>query len=352
MVKVSVIVPVYNSGKYIEKCIESIINQTYQNIEVLIVNDGSTDNSYSICNEYAKKDSRIKLFSIENSGVSYARNLGIENAQGKFITFVDSDDWIKSNMIDFAIEKQQQTNSDIIIWSCIKSYPNREILVPLLNEEDQSFIDDKSYLYLKSINYFHKQDISKTAVSAGTTWCKLYKREFLLKNNLQFNPKLTRAQDTIFSINAFYMAGKISYFNEHLYHYRENEGSITSGTKFIEDTETPFNALLNEFILFTEKLDKPELYKESIYIRATLILMWHLKHKYFHEKFEGNLFKRRKSLKKLLDNELYSESIKNVNLNDLPKKEKIMIKFFKRDMILFFYIVYKLNNKLIKTLKK
>lgn len=351
MVKVSIIVPVYNSEKYIEKCIESLINQTYQNIEILIINDGSTDNSYSICDEYAKKDTRIKLFSIENSGVSYARNLGIENAQGEFITFVDSDDWIKSNMIDFAVKKQNEDNADIIIWSCIKSNPNREILVPLLNEDDQSFTDDKSYLYLKSINYFYKQDISKTAVSAGTTWCKLYKRKFILENNLRFNPKLTRAQDTVFSINAFYIAGKISYYNEHLYHYRENEDSITSGTKFIKDTKTPFNSLLNEFILFTEKLDNPELYKEAIHIRAILILMWHLKHKYFHEKFEGNLFKRRKSIKRLLNNKLYSESIKNVNLSDLPKKERIMVKFFKRNMILSFYIIYKLNNTLIKTLK-
>ena len=113
-VKLSVIVPVYNTEKYLERCIDSIVNQTFKNVEILLINDGSTDNSIEICRRYEKNDERIKLINKQNSGVSETRNIGIENATGEFITFVDSDDEIALNMYEQMIGAANEKDADIV----------------------------------------------------------------------------------------------------------------------------------------------------------------------------------------------------------------------------------------------
>ncbi|EME5412439.1 glycosyltransferase family 2 protein, partial [Enterococcus faecalis] len=117
---VSVVIPVYNVEKYVEKCLDSVINQTYQNLEIIIVNDGSTDNSLSICQKKKLSDSRIKLINKENGGLSSARNAGIECAQGEFICFIDSDDWIELDYIEVLLNGMENTNVDISVIQMIK----------------------------------------------------------------------------------------------------------------------------------------------------------------------------------------------------------------------------------------
>ena len=112
---VSVIVPVYNCERYLRRCIESIINQSYKNIEIILIDDGSTDNSGEICNAYALSDNRIRVIHTENSGPSAARNIGIKNSKGEFIFFVDADDFIKNNAINLLVEHYHRTKADIII---------------------------------------------------------------------------------------------------------------------------------------------------------------------------------------------------------------------------------------------
>ncbi|EIT5122369.1 glycosyltransferase family 2 protein, partial [Enterococcus faecalis] len=117
---VSVVIPVYNVEKYVEKCLDSVINQTYQNLEIIIVNDGSTDNSLSVCQKKKLSDSRIKLINKENGGLSSARNAGIECAQGEFICFIDSDDWIELDYIEVLLNGMENTNVDISVIQMIK----------------------------------------------------------------------------------------------------------------------------------------------------------------------------------------------------------------------------------------
>ena len=116
---VSIIVPVYNVEKYLSKCIESLINQTYTNIEILLINDGSTDNSKKICEQFKEKDSRIKLINKENGGLSDTRNKGLQEAIGKYIAFVDSDDYINENTVEDNLKTAIEKNADIVIF-CFK----------------------------------------------------------------------------------------------------------------------------------------------------------------------------------------------------------------------------------------
>ena len=124
---ISIIVPIYNVEKYLKKCIDSIINQTYKNLEIILVDDGSPDNCGKICDEYAKKDNRIKVIHKENGGVSSARNVGVENATGEYIGFVDSDDYIEKDMYEVLINNLKKENADISIISNYEVYKNKII---------------------------------------------------------------------------------------------------------------------------------------------------------------------------------------------------------------------------------
>lgn len=123
MVKISIIVPVYNSSRYLEKCFDSIRDQTYTDFEVIVINDGSTDCSGEICDKYAELDNRFKIIHKENGGVSKARNIGIDNANGEYITFIDSDDWIDVDYLQEFIETADP-NCDLIVLGIVCNYSN------------------------------------------------------------------------------------------------------------------------------------------------------------------------------------------------------------------------------------
>lgn len=349
MGKVSVIVPVYNASSYIPQCIESLLNQTYQNIEIILINDGSTDDSLSICESYAEKDRRIIVHSIKNSGVSTARNVGMNIATGDYITFVDSDDWAELNMLEYAVTKLKKTESDIVIWSYFKNYYKNEVKLPLIPGGNQVFDHEKDILYLKAIYGRYDENIVITeGVSVGTVWCKLYKKDLLDKNNLKFIPALTRAQDTVFSINAFSYAKKISYFDENLYHYRISNSSTTSGTRFIQDTKKPFNLLLDEYKKFIQKQGDRKGYDVVFNARTIQVLLWHLEHYYFHDRYQKGVLNRRKEIVNLIKTEPYKTALLNVDSKFLPKKEKVMSMLLKRKLVLTFYLIYTLHGKVEK----
>lgn len=125
--KVTIIIPVYNTEKYLPRCLKSVLNQTYQNLEIILVNDGSTDNSPSLIQDYSQKDSRIKILNQKNQGLSAARNTGLKNATGEFITFVDSDDEIKPEMTENLLNALKNANADIAACSFEESFPNGKI---------------------------------------------------------------------------------------------------------------------------------------------------------------------------------------------------------------------------------
>ena len=122
---ISVIVPVYNVEPYLRKCLDSIVNQTYRDLEILVIDDGSTDWCGKICDEYAGKDGRIRVFHTENRGLSCARNLGLDNARGEWIGFVDSDDWIETDMYEVLLKRAEETEADIVECGVLEEHPNR-----------------------------------------------------------------------------------------------------------------------------------------------------------------------------------------------------------------------------------
>lgn len=215
--KISVIIPVYNVEKYIKRCLDSVINQTYKNIEVILINDGSLDNSGLICNEYAKKYNNIKVVHKENGGVSSARNLGIDNASGEYIAFVDPDDYIDKNMYKILHEQLIQSKSDIsmVSFSYIKEgkiidEDNSKIQVIFTKEE----ILDKYFNKIKPFD-------------SSFLWNKLFKKK--LFDNVRLDTELLIQEDTELLIRIFNKVNSIVYIGIPLYSYLIRKGAATEG---------------------------------------------------------------------------------------------------------------------------
>ena len=161
---ISVIVPVYNVEKYLRKCLESIINQTYKNLQIILVNDGSTDSSLSICKEYENIDNRIIVIDKENEGPAIARNVGLDSADGDFIAFVDSDDWILENMYEVLLEKQAIHNADMTVCGKLNYY-----------EKTDSFVSGN--LFENDVYCEKEEAIGILMLKSVAPWNKLYRKK-------------------------------------------------------------------------------------------------------------------------------------------------------------------------------
>lgn len=220
---ISVILPVYNGEDRVSNCIESIITQTYKQFELIIINDGSSDLTLDIVNKFAEKDNRIKIISIENSGVSYARNKGLEKATGDYITFIDADDFYNNNFLERMHDLINKDNSDIAI--CNFCYFNKNKITK--NK-------------LSSINEFDKFSLILSEYCfQGYVWNKIYKRKIV--QDVYFNTKITYLEDLLFNVKIFKKTNRIVYTNSVLYNYVINEESVVNN--FSERNLTYFQAL-------------------------------------------------------------------------------------------------------------
>lgn len=246
MKKVSIIVPVYNSEKYLTQCIDSILNQTYKNIELILVDDCSPDKSFEICNDFAKKDSRIRYFKKEkNEGVSEARNFGIQKAKGDYVCFVDGDDFVEIDYVKKLLNKAEKDNLDLTF--CRYSGLNDNVISNFWELSLERFAKEKQYQYLfykaQESDLLNKAPQNKkvdiSIITFGICWRVLYKKEFLVNNNIYFNKDLFYCEDVIFVVKCLEKTNKVDVIDDFLYNYRQSADSITRNFNFklVEQTE-------------------------------------------------------------------------------------------------------------------
>jgi len=210
-IKLSIIVPVYNAEEFLEKCVDSLINQTIKNIEIILINDGSTDNSLELCNKLASKDNRIKVFSQINAGQSKARNVGLDNAKGEYITFTDSDDWVDTDYYEKLLNACEKHDADVSCASIIRE-----------RKHSRKFRIN----YKKEAEYFSPQekiDIAKCP-DMCYVWNKVYKSSLIKQLNLRFIEGMV-FEDVDFVTRAVYYSNKIVTVPNTYYHYWTNEDS-------------------------------------------------------------------------------------------------------------------------------
>lgn len=210
MVDISVIVPIYNAEKYLNKCVDSLINQTKKELEFILVNDGSTDKTEEIIKSY--KDSRIKYFKNKNQGIGKTRNFGIEKATGKYIMFLDSDDYLKNNACEILYKSVEKAAADLAICDFYKIYDSGE-------EEKIKLLSFKPTTLRKTPSLVNEINLAP--------WNKLYKKELITKNKIKFVENL-KYEDAPFVIEAFSKAGKIIKVDEYLNYYLIHGNSETT----------------------------------------------------------------------------------------------------------------------------
>lgn len=229
---ISIVVPVYNVKNYLDRCIESIINQTYKNLEIILVNDGSNDGSGEVCEKWKKKDERIIVLHKKNGGLSSARNAGIEIAKGKYIAFIDSDDYVSHNMYQELHAILEKNKSDIVI--CGREYVWDDGKTYCRYRYDRRIENYTSKEAIKEMNSFRKFDMA--------AWDKLYKRS--LFKNIRF-PEGKLSEDYYIMYKLFWKSKKITYYAHPLYYYYQRRNSITKNKKINFDF---INAAYNQMI--------------------------------------------------------------------------------------------------------
>ena len=242
MPQISVIVPVYNAEKYLAECVDSILTQTLHDIEIILVDDGSTDSSPALCDAYAEKDSRVKVIHKANGRAASARNAGMKIAQGNYIAFVDSDDWIVPDMY----EKMLRTNADVVLCDYVRFQGKQEFpfTQPNIREGfyDKEQIRAEIYPHLVMDGLEYPITISNCAL--------LIRKEIIVKNRLSYREDIHISEDAPFGSEVLYCANSFAYLKgQQFYHYRITEGSVSktykpwwwdSSLKINEETENFF----------------------------------------------------------------------------------------------------------------
>ena len=216
-IKFSVILPIYNVEKYLPECLDSLINQTYSNLEIICVNDGSPDDSLKILQQYAEKDSRIKIFDRQNSGSGVSRNFGVSQSEGDYISFVDPDDWVELNMYEELANFINEHNSDVvefnyrIFYESSKEFVQSRHTEVVLRNCKLDLSNRESYSWRDCANLLSRYQSS--------CWIRVYRRSLLLKKSIEFSDHPT-GQDVAFWHGVVLFAEKIDLLKKNFYNYR------------------------------------------------------------------------------------------------------------------------------------
>jgi glycosyltransferase involved in cell wall biosynthesis len=264
--KISVIVPVYKAEKYIHRCIDSILKQTFTDFEVLLIDDGSPDKSGEICNDYAQKDSRVRVFHKENGGVSSARQCGLDNAIGQYIIHVDPDDWIESNMLNDLLDKANASNADMVICDYYQDTVSTGNCAYI--KQEPTSLDANSVL---------KDMIYRLY---GFCWNKLIKRECFKKYNISFPIHFSVQEDLYVIMSLLKHNIIVSYISKAYYHYNIgiNDNSLLHVKKYSENI---YKEDVAKFNSFSDLMRETDYYRDTQSLIAAYII---------NRAFESNYF--------------------------------------------------------------
>jgi len=265
--KVSVVLPVYNGGRYLADCLDTILGQTLRDIEIIAINDGSTDNSFHILKEYERRDSRLCVFNQDNYGAGYSRNFGISEAKGEYLSFLDSDDTFELNMLEKAYTASKKNDLDICIFKSNGFDGETGTMLPMEWALREELLPEKDIFSYRDIQDYVFQ------FSNGWAWDKLYKKEFIVKEKLQFQ-NLRTSNDLFFVYTSLVKAKRIMVMNEVLVHQRRNNKASLSSTR-----SKSWNCFYEALVEVKRELLRSGVYPEverSFINRALNFSIWNL----------------------------------------------------------------------------
>lgn len=320
---VSIVIPIYNvPEKFLRKCIESAINQTYKNIEIILVDDGSTDKSGEICDEYKKSDNRIKVIHKGNAGLSAARNTGFKYARGKWITFVDGDDWIEKDMCESICNSIANNNIDMCFFGVYRDYGENSV------EMKYSYIDGKVYTANECKNL--QEDVLDFNKNIACAYAKFFKMDYLKKFEIIHNEELKKGAEGIeFNLRAFEHLNSVLFIKKYYYHYIYNEESISSKC----DEENIYFVIkcfrkIKEYIL---KSNNRERLLEKFYNRMLYVIVTTAISGYFNPLNKEKYKVKKEKIKQYLEIDINKEAIEKNILMNIDNYRKIILFFLKNN---------------------
>ncbi|MFV0363795.1 MAG: glycosyltransferase family 2 protein [Suipraeoptans sp.] len=315
---ISIIVPVYNVEKYLNECLDSLIMQSYKTIEILLIDDGSSDSSGKICEDYARNDNRIKVIHTKNGGQARARNLGLSILNGEWVLFVDSDDWIDRKLVEKCVKELRRTD-DFCIFGIKK-----------IEKECDHFVDNESVITLSEVDFIdfqkeifnrdRKTKFDNNTIKAGSV-AKMYRTSFLKKHNIVFPEEIANGEDMIFNLYVFRYARSARCIENVLYFYRQREGSVTH--TYMGNAREEFIKLNNQYDFFVSTEKKPEEWIEMLHERKVLSLAFCCIFDYCNKDNYQRYRKRKKDFLYTTNSD-YSKTLDQVNLSNFGLKKRIL----------------------------
>ena len=321
--KLSIIVPVYGVEKYIDKCLNSLVKQSLKEIEIIVVNDGTKDNSQKIIDKYVKKyPDKIKSYIKENGGQGSARNYGLKKASGEYIGYVDSDDFVEKDMYKKLYNKAKENNYDIVVcgnYNVSEDYQNKNI---------DAFINN------------YNTDLENIFFGKMAVWNKIYKRDILIKNKLEFKEKVCY-EDLAFTLKAIMNSNTFAFIDEPLYDYLIREGSTMNNSNVQRNLE--ILDAFNDILSYIQHNKKEEYFSkieflaiDHIYISAIVRVL----------KAEADDKVKRETINKLIDymNKKFPNYKNNKYINTLSKNRKIIYKLINIKMYGLINLIFKVKK--------
>ena len=324
---ISVIVPVYKVEQYLDKCVDSIVNQTYKNLEIILVDDGSPDHCPKMCDEWAKKDKRIKVIHKENGGVSSARNVGIDVSKGEYISFVDSDDWIDNTFFEELLNICLKYNSKYITCGYKRVYDNR---IEYINNSNSIIKVDSSEYLVKLLNVQN---------GYGFVHMKLIKKNAI--NDLRFNENLKVGEDALFNVMLCENIDSAIIYNKPLYNYYFNDNSVVRKydkdyvNKYLESMKE-----MNSYLSNGKNSVDVNLYNYIVY-HVLLIAVNYCYHPL-------NSLNKIKSLKSVCSIPLFKKAISKSNYKNMTLTRKVTLFTIKHKLYIFTSLICKYRQKQFK----
>lgn len=345
--KVSVVIPVYNSAKFLRPCLDSIVSQSFSDWEVVAVDDGSSDESPAILDEYAAKDSRFKIIHKENGGVSAARNDGLAAAAGEYVLFVDSDDWMDGAAFQMYWDEVCRTGADVVIsdhWTWKENG---------VETEHQFFaqdfvVNDKTSIQALQRTVLYRDYSPYPSARCGymfsALWSKLIRRQLLLENGILFSRTLKLYEDGLFALQVFQFAKSIAYKQVPTYHYRVLNNSLChiNEKRLVADSSN----ILNEIQAFMDVFDKERALEPAFLSRALFLTKKMALRSFFCRGAQGTFYRRYKAFKDLLLTEPYKTAVKKANVLKLCGNEKSYGKLMHFRLILLIAIMYEMRTRI------
>ncbi len=342
--KISIIVPIYNVEKYLVKCLDSLVNQTLKEIEIILVDDGSPDNCPKICDEYANKDNRIKVIHKQNAGVSAARNTGIEIATAEWLAFVDADDWVEEDMFEEAYKRTVNCDVDMVLFNFYSNYEKKEVVNKKIPQED--FItDNQDIIQQLKLSVLHETfgPYNTSFTLMGAPWNKIFKASIVKENKIEFPLEVKGVfDDALFNLYYYDYVKKVVFFNKPLYHYRRLSTSILN--KFKPNKLEINQAIFNKIEEYIKQHNDDELLKNAYNSRVVLYLHITINLYFFNKDNTKSVREKIAELKETIETEPYKEALKKVNPKYLTKLQRIYYKCLKRKKLFTLYVLFNLKK--------